>query len=68
MANETLGYVATALADTTVAALTEAAAKLRGSDLFVNASPGYVTSTFSTIKDLFRREWVIPCIGTRLAL
>jgi len=68
LANESLSYVATALADTTIAALTEAAAKVRGSDLFVNASPGYVVSTFTTIKDLFRREWIIPCIGTRLAL
>lgn len=66
--NETLSYIASALADTTIAGFTEAAARIKGRDVFVHASPGYIASMFSTLKDLFRRDWVIPCIGTRLAL
>lgn len=68
LVNETLGYVVSAIANTTVAGLTDAAARLAGSNTKENITPGFVSSMFSTVKDLFRREWMIPCIGTRVVL
>lgn len=66
--NETLSYIASALANTTMTGLFETAAKIKGKSGWIGASPGYITATVSTIKELFRREWLIPCIRTRLAL
>lgn len=68
LVNETLGYVASALANTTIAGLTEAAARISGTTVVENMTGGYVSSVFTTVKELFRREWVIPCIGTRVVL
>ena len=62
--NETMSYVASVLADTTIAGLTDVASKLRG-DV---ASSTYSSSTLSTIKELFKREWIMPCIGARVVL
>lgn len=66
--NETLSYMASALVNTTIAGLAETATRIKGRAMFLSASPGYITSTISTIKELFRKEWVLPCIKTRLAL
>lgn len=66
--NETLSYMASAIANTTVAGLTEAAARLAGSNIRESTTPGFVSSMFATAKDLFRREWMIPCIGVKVVL
>lgn len=66
--NETLSYLASALADTTLVGLTEVAARLKGNSVSTAASSSYVSSTFAAIRDAFRREWVLPCVGARVAL
>lgn len=68
LVNETLNYVVSALANTTVAGLTEAAARMSGTTVVESMTAGYLSSMFATVKELFRREWVIPCIGTRVVL
>lgn len=66
--NETLSYLASAFADAGVASLTEAVGRVKERDIFLSSGTGYVDSTISTVRELFSREWVIPCIKTRLAL
>lgn len=68
LANETLSYAVSALANTTVASLTEAVARMSGTTVVESVTGGYLSSMFATVKELFRREWVIPCIGTRVVL
>lgn len=63
-----MGYVVSAIANTTVAGLTETVARFAGTNIKESVVPGFVSSTFATIKDLFRREWMIPCIGVRVVL
>lgn len=41
--------------------------KLR-KDAVATVSSGYALSFFGTIQDFFRREWIIPCLGTRVVL
>lgn len=66
--DETFGYVVSAIANTTVAGLTEAAARLTGTNVRESMTPGFLSSMFATVKDLFRKEWMIPCIGVRVVL
>lgn len=44
-----------------------AAEKLK-KDTLTSLSSGYVISFTEQIQELFRQEWVIPCLGTRIVL
>lgn len=66
--NETLRYLATAIADTAVAGLSETASRLRGDAATSVACSSYLFSAVSAIKDALRKEWVIPCINARIVL
>lgn len=66
--NETLGYLASIVADTAVAGFSEMATKLRGRDAVMNLSPGYLCSATNAFCDIFRRDWMLPCVRSRIVL
>lgn len=66
--NETVSYLASALADSAVAGINEVAARMRGKDIFTSTNAGYLSSFFAFVSELLHKEWTVPCIGTRIIL
>ena len=66
--NQTLAYLASALAETAVAGFSEASVRIRGKDILAQNATGYLSSFFGSMKSLMRKEWVLPCIGVRVAI
>lgn len=66
--NETLSFVVSAVTNTTVAGLADVASRISGISAKESLTSGYISSTYSVVKDLFRKEWMIPCVRARVVL
>lgn len=65
-----MSYLASALADSAVAGINEVGARIRAKDILMNTNTNtsYLSSFFTFMDELFRKEWTVPCIGARVVM
>jgi len=66
--NETVAYLTSSLANRTASSIVHVAGRIREKVISQNVTAGHLSSMYSSTKELFRKEWTIPCIGTRVVL
>lgn len=65
---ETLTYLASSVANSTIAGIAQIASQIPEKIYAENVTSGYFSPWFGSMKDLFKKEWTIPCIDTRVVL